>query len=181
MAEIALITVANVGDYGDLSPNVNSDKFAMKVTQIQRNYLRKLLGKEMYYDLFDKVTDIDNIAAPYDDLVNGTDYTLNSEKVEYYGLKPYLSYLFLNEYTLSGDSYHSDYGNVVLTDNPQDLLMRASYREKQDLQNLYKQNAAQYEGEIRDFINTNSSDYPLWQMECIKNDWRDNIIVNTLK
>jgi hypothetical protein len=65
MAEIALITKADIQGYRYISEQMQDERLAAYIQEVQRFKLRELLGREMYYDLFQNVTDINTIAAPY--------------------------------------------------------------------------------------------------------------------
>ena len=180
MAEISLIDIDNVKGQRLISENIAQDKFDAFVKVLQRNQLRNLLGDAMYYDLFLNVTDINTIAAPYNDLVNGTTYTYQGYTIYYYGLKPYLSWLFLIDYIFEGDHYYADYGNIAYADNPQDNTKVSSYRSKKEIKDGHEQQANHYKCEIIKFLQENISTYTLWKQKYQPPDNRSRIIRNTI-
>lgn len=176
MAETQLITITDVRGYRDISANMDTARFNNYVTDIQRNHLRKLMGHAMYYDFWSKYPD----SGVYDDLVNGATYEYGGNTIQYYGLKPYLCYLFLSVFIIEGDTFHVDYGNAIFTDNPQDHLVRQPYRNREEIRDYYISQANGYKCEITDFLNNNSSDYPLWQQEWQPPDPRNQIRRQTI-
>jgi len=177
MAETQLITITEARTYVDISPNYAVTRFNIYVTNVQRDNLRKLMGKQMYYDFWQNYPD----GGVYDDLVGGKVYELNGENVQYYGLKPYLSYLVMATIALEGDYYHADYGNAVFTDNPQDNLVKAMDRRRIEMYDRYMQKAREYEEDVLNFLAQNSTDYPLLKKEFQKPDIRNQIITATLR
>ena len=177
MAETQLITITNVRSYADLDPKYDSDRFDIYVTSVQRNYLRNLMGEEMWYDFWQKYPD----AGVYDDLVNGKDYTYGANNITYYGLKPWLSFLVLSRITLEGDFFQSDYGNNMFGNDPQSYITRADNKIKSDMHAFYMTESSRYREDIIKFITDNSSDYPLWISEFQPADPRQTIITGTLK
>jgi hypothetical protein len=180
MAEVSLVTRAEVNAYLSISVNKDETRFNTFINRVQKNNLRKLLGDAMYYDLFQNVTDINTIAAPYGDLVNGKSYTYQGNTIQYYGLKPYISFLYGINILYEGDNFHADYGNAMFVDNPQDHLGASSFRAKQEIRRGYEEEANYYKCEIMKFLQENLTTYTLWAQEWQPPDRRSRIIRSTI-
>lgn len=177
MAETQLITISDVRAYRALSENVDGDKFDAYVTEIQRNYLRNLLGDSMYYDFWSKYPD----GGVCDDLVNGKSYDYGGETIQYYGLKPYLSYLFLVAYITDWKVFLTDYGSAEFSGNPQDYLSALQPSGTKEQKAYYYQQAEVYRCDAIKFINYNSTDYPLYQRKPQPPDPRGRIRKKTIR
>lgn len=159
MAETQLISISDVQEYRKIDPKLNEDRFNSYVNEIQRINLKDLLSPPLYYDFMNS----DRTAGVYKDLLDGKSYVYNGNTIQFYGLKPYLCYLWLAIYTREGELYHSAHGAIQFMDNPQQNFAEAKKRE-QIAQN-YMQIANDYANEIRQFLTGNSNEYPLWEFE----------------
>ena len=155
MAESNLITISDVQVYRRIDPKFNADRFGAFVMDIQRVNLRQLLGDALYLDFFANISD-----TKYSDLRVGKDYTYNSQTIHYYGLKPYLCYLWLSIAAREGDLFLTNYGTIQLNNNPQQAFERASERDRIAVQ--YIETATSYANDIVKFLNENAATYLLW-------------------
>lgn len=158
MAETLLISLSEIRDYENVSANFDSNRLEPLVREVQRTHLRELLGQELYFDMFDKYPD----GGVYDDLINGVDYTYNSETIYYYGIKPFLCYHWLAKAVLRNDFFVSDYGNVAFDLDSESHLNRASNRDRQAVKEQFLESATGYRNDIAKFLNNNGASYPLW-------------------
>ena len=86
--------------------SINIDDFDQYGQEVQRNYLEKILGVELYTAL---QNDLDASNQPVEqrfiDLVNGTQYSVGSTPINFRGVRLYCSYLWLYNYMLNSDKY----------------------------------------------------------------------------
>ena len=92
MAEL-LIQKSDFETYRNIG-NINYEKdLQPHVLKIQRGVIRDLLGDSLYYDLWNN-----QLESKYITLLNGGTFTLNSNTVQLFGLKPVM--LVLSEKTV---------------------------------------------------------------------------------
>lgn len=156
MAEISLINIADVSIYRKIDPKYNQNKFDTFVNDIQRKNLRQLLGASLYYDFMNS----DRLSGVYKDLLEGKEYLINNETIQYYGLKPLLSYWWLAIAGREGDLYHSNYGAIQFVNNTNQQF--ESSKEKFRISQDYFNTAEEYANDVKLFLNENSDNYPLW-------------------
>lgn len=96
----ALITLAEVQQFKQVSNSINTAKFNELVLQAQRVELYPLLGEDLYQALV-------RTPASYSDLLDGGDYTYNGKTFYNEGLKSVLAHYWY--------AYHSFYGDQVDT------------------------------------------------------------------
>jgi len=163
MAEIALITLADIQGYEDVSDLFDLGRLNAYIQEAQRLKLRELLGAALYQEMFSNVSDIDTIIAPYDDLINGVEYEIiDGEPIQFYGIKPYLCYEVLCIMFARNNFRITDYGNMGFSNDPQSYMNKPSRTERRDAMNSLRQSAADYRNDIVLFLNEKYSTYPLW-------------------
>jgi len=162
MAEVSLITITDVQTYRKIDPKFNQVRFDPFVRDIQRKNLRGLLGDALYYAFMNDARTI----GIYADLLNGKVYEYQGNQIEYYGLKPYLCFLWLAIAAREGDLFLTNYGSVQFVNNPQQSFETA--KEKEKIAASYLETAQGYENDIIKFLNENSSDFPLWEGDAEK-------------
>jgi len=162
MAEVSLITITDVQAYRKIDPKFNQAKFDAFVRDIQRKNLRSLLGSALYYAFMND----DRTSGVYADLLNGKVYEYQGETIEYYGLKPYLCFLWLSIAAREGDLFLTNYGSVQFVNNQQQSFETA--KEKEKIAAGYMETAQGYENDVIKFLNENSSDFPLWEGDTEK-------------
>ena len=158
MAELVLFDITDVQEYNYISSNFDENRFNSIARNCQQTNLKDLLGDALYYDLIQNSTD-----TKYNELINGKSYTYQGNSIQYYGLKPYLSFMWLANNMLIGDSFQADYGNVVFSDNPQDNMRKMSFAEKQAAKDDFMERSVIYRNGIVQFLNENSATYPHWE------------------
>jgi len=155
MAKKIILKLADVQVYRRISPNYdNSERFDAFALTIQEGNLRELLGDAFYYALYN---DLDASGNPqntlYTNLVNGETYTHDGDTVEYYGLKPYLSYLWLALNNTEGDVFQAEYGNILYNDNPQDNMVKTTQKQIDRLHSSYMKQVTAYRNNIVKYLN----------------------------
>jgi hypothetical protein len=157
MAESALIEITDVQTYRRVDPKFDTTRFDAFEQETRRKNLRGLLGDALYYAFMnDARTD-----GVYADLLNGKSYTYQNQTIQYYGLKPYLCYLWLAIGCREGDLFMSNYGAIEFVNNPQQNF--ESSKAKERIATNYIQTAQDYANDIIKFLNENKSDYPIWE------------------
>jgi hypothetical protein len=157
MAESALITITDVRLYRSVDSKFDETRFNSFVGEVQRINLRGLLGDALYLAFMAS----ERTSGIYADLLNGKDYTYESETIHYYGLKPVLCYWWLSLAAREGDLFMSQVGAINLVNNPQQSFESAKQKDQIAIQ--YMQNAQQYANDVIKFLNENATDYPLWK------------------
>ncbi len=154
----------DVNLYRKISSNYDQDRFNAFALTIQETQLRELLGDALYKLLINDC-DVNGVpqSQPYINLVNGIDYTYEGNTIEYYGLKPFLAYHWLKESVREGDLYHSDYGNIVFSDNPQDNMTKLSGKDRDRISAAYMTFVTSYRNNIVQYLNENDNLFPTWE------------------
>ena len=165
MAEQIIFNVADVTSFArEISARWNDrdDRFNSFANEVQRRNLRDLLNPDLYYDF---MNDLNELGVPqtekYVDLLNGVDYTYNSNTITYYGLKPFLCYHWLAIMVREGDLFQSIKGAVNFINDDQKNHIQS--REREAAASRYLENATRFGNEIIQFLDENSGDYPIWE------------------
>lgn len=96
----------------------------------------------------------------YIKLLNGTSYSFNNETVNFNGLRPFIAWKLLAIFVSDGTIKHSDVGNFSIT-SPN--FIEPSSGDKKAAKSTYLQNSLREENNIIDYLNENSTDFPLWE------------------
>ena len=110
----------------------------------------------------------------YIKLLNGTSYTRDSDIIQYNGLRPFISWKLLAIFLSDGSVKHSDTGNFSTTSAN---FQRPSNAEINAARSTYLGNSTREENHIIDFLNTESSDFPLWDSKNNENIVNYNMII----
>lgn len=110
----------------------------------------------------------------YIELLNGTPCVLNGKTINFNGLRPFISWKFLAIFISDGNVKHSDVGNFSITS---ENFQRISSGERSAAKSTYLQNSTREENHIIDYLNENSSDFPLWSSKRNENIENFNFIV----
>lgn len=156
MAETQLITISDLTAYRKIDPKFNTDRFNSFVNSVQRNNLRSLFGDALYYDFMND----DRTSGKYAELLNGKTYTYSGHTIQYYGLKPLLSFWVLALIARESDMYLAQHGAVMFTENTQQPFSTA--KQKDRISAGYMEEATTYENDVVQYLNYYSSTYPLW-------------------
>ena len=96
----------------------------------------------------------------YIKLLNGTSYSFNSETINFNGLRPFIAWKLLAIFVSDGTIKHSDVGNFSIT-SPN--FVEPNSGDKKAAKSTYLQNSVREENNIIDYLNENSTDFPLWE------------------
>lgn len=160
MAEQLLIAQSDLAQIFDLSPNVSySGRVEPIVWRVQRTDIRNFLGDALYADVNE------NSATPENTLLlNGGTYTNSAGDTVYlYGLKLLISTLTAADFMRNAHTFATRTGARNMT-FPQSEI--ADSEERALLANEYKNTSVSYMNSIRDFLNDNQTNYPLWGKSC---------------
>ena len=163
MAKKVILKLADAQDYIDVSDNFTTERFERFATRAQETPLRELLGDAIYYLLYNDLNE-DGVpqTEPYIKLVNGETYDYDGDTVQYFGLKPFLSFNWGAVNTREGDNFASDYGNIYFDDNPQDNMRKLSQGSLDRLNSSYMKEVTSYRNNIVQYLNDNETDFPTW-------------------
>lgn len=156
MAETQLITISDLTSYRKIDPKFNTDRFNSFVNSVQRKNLREIFGDALYYDFMND----DRTSGKYKTLVDGESYTYSNQTINYYGLKPLLSFWVLALIARESDLYLSQHGAIVFTENTQQPFVNA--KQKDRVAAGYMEEATAYENDLIQYLNANVNTYPLW-------------------
>lgn len=163
MAKKIILKEADVKEYIDLSGNFNNARFDKFALRVQEQQLRELLEDPLYNLLY---SDLDASGVPqnepYIKLVNGETYTDSGDQIQYFGLKPFISFHWAAINTREGDNFAADYGNVSYDPNPQDSLTGRSQGALDRLSSSYMKSVTSYRNNIVKYLNDNDTDFPDW-------------------
>lgn len=110
----------------------------------------------------------------YTKLLNGESYTKDSDTIQYNGLRPFISWKLLAIFLSDGSVKHSDTGNFSIT-SPN--FNRPSAGEKNAARSTYLGNSTREENHIIDYLNEESSTFPLWDSKNVQNIENYNMII----
>lgn len=163
MAKKIILKITDAQEYASISHN--KEEFEILALNAQETDLRELLGDALYYVLYN---DLDANGAPqnepYIKLVNGITYTYDGDTIEYFGLKPFLTFVWL-AYNVrgEGDNKVTNYGNALLGDDPQSYLTKTSKSERDELNSTYMKRVTSYRNNIVQYLNDNDTEFPTWE------------------
>lgn len=127
------------------------------------------------YEIPDIISSIDcKISNTYIKLLNGATYTQDSHTVKFNGLRPFIAWKLLAIFTADGNVKHSDTGNFSITSANFD---RPTSAEINAAKSTYLQNSVREENNIIDYLNENSTDFPLWDSKQEENTQDYNFII----
>ena len=131
------------------------------ISDAQFGDVQNLLGTELYNDLIRNST-----STAYKSLLNGGNYTYNNKTYTNVGLKAVIVFYAYSRYVLFGSNVDTPFGHVVKT-NPNS--QPSDYMQKKAIAKSNEQMAFKYWESVRDFIERNKTDYPLWESDCLEN------------
>lgn len=102
----------------------------------------------------------------YTKLLNGENYTYDNNTIFFDGIRPFLCHHFVVSYLIDGNLKQNDVGNSVITG---DLFQKSSASEINRARSEYLQNATSEYNRIIQYLDTKSSDFPLWESQQEQN------------
>ena len=145
--------------------SINIDDFDQYAQEVQRNYLEKILGVELYTAL---QNNLDASNHPVDqrfiDLVNGVQYSVCSTLINFRGVKIYCSYLWMYNYMLNSDNQLTPIGAMIFRDENADHIEgKQAMRQARD---HYLRSAEGFESHIINYLTNNQDIYPEFSSSC---------------
>lgn len=164
MAKVILLQ-SNVNEFRRISDNYNENRFNSFAFEIQQTQLRELLRDPLYTALYNDLnaTTGQPVTTKYVELVNGKEYTKDSNAITYYGLRPFLAYHWLALNVREGDYFQADYGNLQFSSNEQDNMTKIDQKVIDRINSAYFKNITSYRNNIVEFLNENESTYTEWE------------------
>jgi hypothetical protein len=158
-----LISISDFTGYPAISANVNVvKKLDPYITEAQRFDLLPILGQEFYWDLI-RDFEASPSLADYDELFNGSEYTVNNITYKHEGLKPALIYFTYARYRMNANEEETATG-LVTKNNP--YSEPASEKAITRRVDQARSAAFAYMEPVIKFLNDKYLDYPLWTKEC---------------
>jgi len=102
----------------------------------------------------------------YTYLLNGQEYTYDNNTIFFDGIRPFLSHHFVVSFLIDGNLKQSDVGNLRITG---DLFQGSSASQINKARSEYLQNANSEYNRIVQYLDTNYSDFPLWESKSEEN------------
>lgn len=153
MANNLLITIDDIREYRPVSM-LDAKRVDPYILEAQENDLRPVLGDALYFDF---LANIDT--TKYRDLLNGKTYTINSNSVDFPGIKPMLCYYSLARIVINNPLNITSYGVVQKTVNESQPVDSSTLgRLVTELRSV----ALSYQNRLKDFLSYNLTTYTLY-------------------
>ena len=160
MSKRILITLNDIKTYRPTA-ELEGVRWEPSATEAQDLDLRPVLGDGLYYDFMEEWHDSgDDMYAHYQNLLNGTTYTLNGQTVYFDGIKPMLVYYTLARFIQNNPIHITRFGvvtKIVAQSTPADpQILR-------QLVNEMRSNAMTYKNQVDTYLLQNSSTFTLYK------------------
>jgi hypothetical protein len=140
---------------------LDADRIKPFILEAQRIDLRPVLNDVLYYDFVSKIAATgDPMYTKYQNLLNGVSYTYESSTIQFDGIKPMLSLYALARFVGANPANITRFGIVVKT--PQNGSSPADATIVKHLVNELRSAAMSYQLQAVQYLDTLSSDYPLY-------------------
>lgn len=156
---VKLITRDDIAIYRQISDTVYNDVLNQHITDAQFSDLQPLMGMEFYNDLIRNYTD-----ANYVTLLDGGTYEYNGITYTNVGVKAVLVHYAYGRYVMFGSQIDTPFSFVEKTNQDS---QRVSTEAKKVTAKMNQQVAYSYWENVQLFLERNSSDYPLYESNCI--------------
>jgi len=140
--------------------NYNSGTLAQHIEDAQKVDLQSLMGRDFFNDMIRNYTD-----ANYQTLLNGGDYIYSGSTYSNYGLKSVLVLYAYGRYIISGSQTDTPFGYVEKDSNDS---TKVELSRKKAMGKSNSQAGFNDWENVKDFLDRNASDYPLWNASCIQ-------------
>ena len=147
------------------SLRINNTEFGIIKTAVLNGADTDITLTDESETLPDSISTIDySTETKYINLLNGADYELYGNTIRYFGLRAFIGWKLLATFVLDGSIKHSDVGNFSIKSMNFDI---PNTGDKYAAKSIYLQNSTREENKIINYLNENSTLFPLWN--C-KND-----------
>ena len=154
-----LITKNDISEHRQISRSVKEATINQFIEDAQVIDLCPLLGEVFYFSIISNPT-------TYGDLLNEYTYEHNGVIVTSPGIKKVLSLFAYARYILHGSQTDTPFGYVEK--QYQDGI-QVSRSDRKEVYKSNQQTAMLYWDKIKDFLNRNQTDFPLWKSNCSEN------------
>lgn len=155
MTNELLIDRGDIALYRSLPQSLSWEDLTPIILNVQRGWVRQSLGLAQYRDLHVNQTD-----SKYQNLLNGTVYTLNGETVDFFGLKPAIALYTYAVYLKQADLRLTPSGNKRKRANQSDNSTEESI--DKEYQKAMGE-AGSYLRECLLYLANNSTTFPLFK------------------
>ena len=138
----------------------NSGRLDQQIDDAQYIDIRELMGADFYDDMIRNCT-----STAYKALLNAGTYLYNGSTYDNYGLKSVIVLYAYGRYMVSGSVVDTPFGMVEKNATDSD---RVSIEKKKTESKINQQSAFSFWLNIKNFLDRNNSDYPLWNVACVK-------------
>ena len=157
-----LINRADIAVYRQISDTVYDDVLNMHITDAQFVDVQGLMGSDFYNDLILNPTTTANIA-----LLDSGSYTHQGITYTNHGLKSVIVHYAYSRYAMFGSVVDTPF-SLVEKLNPDSRPVEQGT--KKSIHKSNQQTAYMYWENVRQFLDRNSDDYPLWKNNCQKHN-----------
>lgn len=154
-----LITITDIQEFKPLSKNTDTDKKVNPfILEAQEFSIRPFLSDEFYEELITQIKS-GTPSAEYDDLFNGSKWVSGSKTYTNPGLKVVLVYYAYSRYLNRANTNSTAFG-MVEKNNPDSTPI--TDKRLGSLISQAESGAQAYENRVKEFLDCNSKDYPLY-------------------
>jgi len=154
-----LINRVDIAETRDISDTTYDSVLNMHIIDAQSSDIQKLLGSDFFHDLIRNSAD-----ANYQTLLKGGVYVFNGTTYTNVGLNKVIEHYAYSRYKRFGSNKDTPWGSVIKTaENTEQTSLadkKATYTENRSLAFNYWEN-------VRNFLDRNFSDYPLYENSCL--------------
>ena len=163
MAEVKIITSTDIAEFWPITSNIDSDKINAAILRAQQTDLEPILGSYLYYEFIEDYDTVNTFNTPiYQSLFDGGSYTYNNQTIYYRGVRQLLavySWIRLTQIIRINVVRSGQVVKIVEESDPlEDFQARADTRKALD-------EAVRLEKHTLQFLFTNRSDYPLYNIK----------------
>ncbi len=142
--------------------NYNNGTLNQHIEDAQKVDVQKLMGRDFFNDMIRNYTD-----TKYQALLNSGDYVYQGDTYTNYGLKSVITLYAYARYIVAGSQTDTPFGYIEKT-NQDNSSARVDLDRKKTMAKSNEESAFQDWENVKDFLDRNATDYPLWNQSCIQ-------------
>jgi hypothetical protein len=162
-----LINLTDYSDFKQMSQTAFNSTIDQFTNDAQEHDVQELLGRDFYNDLLRNYD-----STEYQALLNPGDYVFESTTYYNVGLKSVIVHYGYARYKFLGSNQDTPFGTVVKhseSSSPSsDVTLKNIWKENRNMAYTYWEN-------VKEFLDRNSDDYPLYESQCRTNKNRFRI------
>lgn len=166
MAQKYLITQTDIKVYRPAA-ELDDERIKPFILEAQNTDLKPVLNNALFYDFITNFDDTLPINQPYTDLLNGKEWTIDSNVEFFEGVKPMLCYYALARF-IEGNPFHVTRFGVVT--KIQQQSEKATPEEIRMICNGLRSSAISYQNDVIRFLENNPTNYPLYNTAGASNN-----------